>query len=278
MFEDAAVTTVPIDTPASEISQEQLNALPMKDYIEIQNEREFEKKHPEPDEDADGTDPQRAKRGTSNKLQKRFDKLTRRAREAESRAQAAERHAAEVEAKIAGNGAAQPDFTETLRTQDEIIRSQHKLLRVKEESRRVDQEKLQSLQTRSKAAIAAMPDAEAIRTGLQRGDGMHPEVNHAVMSAIAEEANGVDIVAYLGRHPEEIAALHTLSPSVAAARIGKISNQLEANTRASREKPRPPAPISTVGGGATLSSVPLDQADMKTFMKVRNAQERARRI
>ena len=277
MPDDAAITTVPVDTPALEVPPEVLEKLPQREYNEVRDQQEYERKHPEPDEDADGTDPQRAKHGTSNKLQKRFDKLTRRAREAESRAQAAERHAAEVEAKIAGNGAAQPDFTETLRTQDEIIRSQHELLRVKEESKRVDQEKLQSLQTRTKAAIAAMPDAEAIRTGLQRGDGMHPEVNHAVMSAIAEEANAVDIVAYLGRHPEEIAALHTLSPSVAAARIGKISNQLEANARASREKPRPPAPISTVGGSSARSCIRSTRPDHWNTSRVRNKQERERR-
>ena len=53
MPEDAAVTTVPIDTPVSGISQEQLNALPMKDYIETRNEQEDLKRHPESDEPAE---------------------------------------------------------------------------------------------------------------------------------------------------------------------------------------------------------------------------------
>jgi len=270
MSEDAAVTAVAADTPALEVPPSVLEKLEPREYNAIRDAQEHEKKYPEPD-DAEGNDPQKAKNGTPKWVQRRIDKLTARMRAAESQA-------AEAKAKLGGNGATHPDLSETVRKQDELIRSQHELLRTKEESERVDQEKMRSLQARSKAGIAALPDAEKIREGLTRANGLRPEVNHAVLSAIAEEANAVDIVAYLGRHPEEIAALHTLSASVAAARIGKISNQLEANARASREKPRPPDPISTVGGSSARSSIPMDELPMKDFIRIRNSQERARRI
>ena len=278
MSEEGLVTTVAVDTPALEVSPSVLEKLEPLEFNAIRDAQEHEKKYPEPDEDADGTDPQRAKRGTSNKLQKRFDKLTRRAREAESRAQAAERRAAEVEAKIAGNGAAQPDLSETIRRQDEIIRTQHELLQPNEESRRIEEEKLQSLRAKTQAEIAAMPDAKAIKDGLERGEqGMNPRVSRAITLAIAEEENAVEIVAFLGRHPEEIAAMQALSPLAVAARIGKISNKLEANATASREKPRPPAPISTVGGSSARSGIPLDELSPSEYIRVMNKKERERR-
>jgi hypothetical protein len=125
---------------------------------------------------------------------------------------------------------------------------------------------------RIKPIIAALPDRDKVVAGL------NVTVSRYVEEAILEQENSHDLVIHLARNRSLVDELNRMSPAASVAKLGRIAEQLAAKSAAPpRERPKPPEPISTVGGSSALSSIPLDQSDMKTFMKVRNAQERRRR-
>jgi hypothetical protein len=125
---------------------------------------------------------------------------------------------------------------------------------------------------RIKPIISALPDRDKVVAGL------NVQISPYVESAILEQENSHDLVIHLARNRALVDELNRMSPAASVAKLGRIAEQLAARAQAPpREKVRPPEPISTVGGTSARSSIPLDESDMKTFMKVRNAQERAHR-
>ncbi len=90
---------ITIEAPTPAISQEQIDALPLKEFFETRNAEEHDKRHPEPDEPEETTDDKPQPKIKSG-WQKRVDKLTRRVGESTARAEAAERRAAELESKL----------------------------------------------------------------------------------------------------------------------------------------------------------------------------------
>ena len=87
MSEDAAVTTVPVDTPALEVSPSVLEKLEPREYNAIRDAQEHEAKHPEPDEPED-TAKRKSSSSPKHKLgwQKRIDKVVARSGTRASRA------------------------------------------------------------------------------------------------------------------------------------------------------------------------------------------------
>ena len=328
---------ITIEAPAPAVSPEELNALPMKDYIETRNEQEELKRHPEPDEPEETTDDKPQPKIKSG-WQKRVDKLTRRVGESTARAEAAERRAADLESRLSSGNSEQAsasrteaprsepgrnrprDFDETIQAANSVtispqlaaaihrtgnkadvvyaLQKSPELLKAIEreparaaeriaelsrdlgglhnsfarEAERQDQ-LLAAHKQRIKPIIAALPDRDKVVAGL------NVPISPYVQSAILEQENSHDLVIHLGRNRALVDELNRMSPAASVAKLGRIAEQLAAKAAAPpRERPKLPDPISTVGGTSALSSVPLDQSDMKTFIKVRNAQERARRI
>ncbi|NTU49300.1 MAG: hypothetical protein HGA87_00125 [Desulfobulbaceae bacterium] len=99
-----------------------------------------------------------------------------------------------------------------------------------------------------------------------------------VMLAIAESDHPEDVVYYLATHKEELAAINQMSPVRQAKEIGKI----EAKLSLPQEKPKPkqssaPPPPSPVNGDSSAGAKTYADMDMRTFMRVRNKEERDRR-
>lgn len=342
MSDAAAVTTVPIDAPVSEISQEQLNALPMKDYIEARNEQEELKRHLEPDEPAEAdetTETGNVRPPRKSGLDKRFAKLTRRAYENESRAIAAEKRAAELEARLANNRSTEQgnaprteaprsdparnrprDFQQTIEAANNVpissqlagaihrtgnkadvvyaLQKSPELLKAIEREPARAAERIAELsrdlaglhdsfsreaerqsqlraahKERIKPIIAALPDRDKVVAGL------NVQISPYVESAILEQENSHDLVIHLARNRAIVDELNRMSPAASAAKLGRIAEQLAAKSAApQRERPRPPDPISTVGGTSARSSIPLDELPPREYNRIRDAQERARRI
>ena len=122
--------------------------------------------------------------------------------------------------------------------------------------------------------LMAAPDRDKINETLKVAIPIHK----AVEDAVFELDNSAETSLHILRNRGLIDELNRMNPLAAVAKVGRIAEQLAARAQAPpREKVRPPEPISMVGGTSALSSIPLDQSDMKTFMKVRNAQEQRRR-
>jgi septal ring factor EnvC (AmiA/AmiB activator) len=339
MSEDAAVTTVAVDTPALEVSPSVLEKLEPREYNAIRDAQEHEAKHPEPDvpEDA-ATEKENHPRHKSG-WQKRIDKLTRRVGESAARAEAAERRASELESKLStsrtseqGSAArteaprSEParnrprDFQETIEAANNVtispqlaaaihrtgnkadvvyaLQKSPQLLKAIEreparaaeriaelsrdlaglhnsfskETERQDQ-LLAAHKQRIKPIIAALPDRDKVVAGL------NVQISPYVESAILEQENSHDLVIHLARNRALVDELNRMSPAASVAKLGRIAEQLAAKSAAPpRERPKLPDPISTVGGTSARSSVPMDELPMKEFIRVRNSQERARRM
>src|ERR1700675_14391 len=98
--------------------------------------------------------------------------------------------------------------------------------------------------------------------------------------AILELENGPDVAYYLAQHPEEAKAMFDLTPTGVVRAVTRISDKLTAAKAVApkaKEKPKPPAPLATVGNSATRSDVSLDQIPIREYIKVRNKQERENR-
>lgn len=100
-------------------------------------------------------------------------------------------------------------------------------------------------------------------------------IPQSVQLAVLEMDNGPEVAYYLGKHPEVCQELLEISPLAAVRKIGLIADKLSPVARSPevKNKPKPPAPLATVGASSTRSSVPLDQMSGKEYIEIRNRQE-----
>ena len=118
---------------------------------------------------------------------------------------------------------------------------------------------------RVQALVKTLPDAHTLKT---------PSVPLPVEIAIIEQgAKSHEIEIHLARNPALVSELQKMTIPAAVAKIGRIAEQLEKAT----PKVKPPEPITPVGGSASRSGQTLEDMDLKSFMKVRNKQEREHR-
>jgi hypothetical protein len=91
---------------------------------------------------------------------------------------------------------------------------------------------------------------------------------------------GAEVAYFLGQHPEICDELMDMKKFAAIAYVHQIAAQLKAPAASPKPKPKvtPPAPISTVGASTTRSSIPLDQLPPLEYNKIRNQQERNKRM
>ena len=98
--------------------------------------------------------------------------------------------------------------------------------------------------------------------------------------AVFETDNGPDVAYYLAKHPEVCETLHEMTAIQAIREIGKISDSLKEPEKQSSPKAKvtPAAPIAPVSASSTRSNTPLDQLSPRDYIRVRNKQERDRRL
>jgi hypothetical protein len=102
--------------------------------------------------------------------------------------------------------------------------------------------------------------------------------SNEVVLAIAECEHPEDVVYYLATHKDELAAINEMPPTKRVKEIGKI----EARLLQPQSKPKPkqtsaPPPPSPVSGDSSAGAKTYADMDMRTFMRVRNKEERDRR-
>lgn len=88
--------------------------------------------------------------------------------------------------------------------------------------------------------------------------------------ALMESEYGADIGYHLGKNPEEAQRIASLSPARQAAELGKL--ELQISTKPNKPKSsKAPEPIETVSGSSGGESKPSDNDDIDTWMKKENA-------
>ena len=231
-------------------------------------------------------------------LQKRFDKLTRRAYEAETRAKAAERRTAELEARITSNTPAakepaksdEPNWDDYANNGKPLNEAMKEFLAARDTWKEAEAEKqavaaeaqaiTDEYEARKEEARAKYDDWDEV---FDEADQNKLVISEKITEAIIE-CGRPEVAYYLAKHPEELETLEGMRKTATAARIYEIAKEMNPSAKRSPEKkekqqkPKPPEPIATVGASSARSNVPLDQLDPKDYIKVMNKRERERRF
>lgn len=134
-----------------------------------------------------------------------------------------------------------------------------------EETRKAQEDHVKSVlaehNRRIAEAIEVHPDYEEVRDALG-----NTEIQAAAYFAIPEQPNSAEVVYYLGKNPDVVEELNRMSPTAAAARIGRISAMLE-RPQSPTTKPvsRISAPLRTVGGSAVPVATTPDKMSYREY-------------
>lgn len=232
-------------------------------------------------------------------FQAKIDRLIKQQASTEERAVAAERKAAELEAKLNGNGAEKKEtkadaepVRENFQTEAEFIRAltrwevkqEMKAEREAEEKEAQAAAAKEAISSYNKKAIEAQAAHEDWNEVFKQDINIPVIVGDAIVHTIK---NGPEVAYFLGKNPEICEEMCAVHPLEAVAMAVKISEQLEKNSgeeaeteeeeepeekaAAEEEKPvrKAPAPIKPVSGGTTRSTIPLGKADFQTYKKLR---------
>lgn len=229
--------------------------------------------------------PKKAKQGTPPWAQKRFDKLTARAKEAEERAKNSiprEEHERIIEERVA-------ERLKTLTTpadpNEEYVKKikAEAVAEAREEFEKIRREDAFRQRIQSKLPEGfTYEQLQALATQIT--------VPQAAIEAIAAQPHDIadELMIHVIEHPEVAGNLNKIyemkGEKAAAAEIGRLAVRLEMDlekTRSPQPKARvtPPPPIKTVGAASTRSSAPIDDdsVPVSEFIKIRNKQEAAKR-
>ena len=139
-----------------------------------------------------------------------------------------------------------------------------------ERSARARAETAAQYQDRVEAARSALPDFDAIVN-------QDLPISQPMRDEILSNPLGPQLAYWLGSHPDECERLSQLPPRAVLIELGKVLAQVDRVPPGSRPSAAPrtqaPPPIRPVGGGATVATVPLDQADFQTYKRIRDQQE-----
>ena len=93
---------------------------------------------------------------------------------------------------------------------------------------------------RVQAALNSLPDANQLMAAVG-----HLRDRAKVAEAVIEQDNSDEVVIHLARHPDMLAELNRMSPTAAAAKVGRLAAEIEAKkreaarNRKSESDPRP---------------------------------------
>ena len=209
-----------------------------------------------PEQETTGKDPEKP---STRRLERRIDRATRNAAEAQARAEAAERRAQELEARL--NQPKAPDLGPKMEDYTDInefakAREEYAVkkataeaqTRAREESYRAAQLELkQNWDTQFDRGSGKYDDYQEIVGEL------HPTTPWAVGIMLAE--NGDDVAYHLGKHPAEVEKIAALPPFKQFLEIGRLSAKLSQAPVAPKQPSKAPAPITPVTGSAQATDV-----------------------
>jgi hypothetical protein len=265
-------------TAAAEVTVEELaeGRLPERSELTTNNDEESEEPRPK-----------------VNKLQRRFDALTREKYEHLDRIKELEARLWEVDA----SARREPQVTEPESpTEKENVEQPANEPEKRPEAPRPDPAQVQreamdrEVHARfSRDFEAALPKGSADRQQLEEAarqteaevGGIHPGVARMVMAM----PNSVDVYAHLCTHPYDLQILNASRSEVEAlANVRYMSGVLRGMAQNQNAAPsarprvnRPPEPVKPSRGGAPASSPSLEESDYQTFKRVREQQEKSYR-
>ena len=238
------------DAPATPVVPPAEAAKSAPEPSEQASETPPEKEAAEPEKETTGKDPEKA---TTRRFERRIDRATRRAAEAQARAEVLERQIEELKSKQAAPADPQAPKMENFTDIEEYAKARaahevSKSLKERDEKQRTDAATAaqQKLAVSWAEKVAKAEDkyedfAEVV------GD-LKPTTPWAI--ALMEADNGPDIAHYLGSHPKEVERLMGLNPLSQVREIGKLESKLSAQPAAPKQPSKAPPPITPVGASA----------------------------
>jgi hypothetical protein len=203
----------------------------------------------------------------SSNAQKRIDKLTLRANEAE-------RQLAELKQQVeSGKEKKIEQLPETpspegrpgraqFKSDDEWIEAVAKWTINKERQAETAREQEEELRANFDAHIARVNEAKEKYDDWDEASEEAHNIPVAVYNALIEMENSGEIMYYLAKHPEVCDGMTATTQYAALRELGKIEAQLAAPPVAAKPKTNAPPPITPGGRGATRTSRPLDDPEV----------------
>jgi|TARA_R110000824_G_scaffold116455_12_gene267939 hypothetical protein len=110
-------------------------------------------------------------------------------------------------------------------------------------------------------------------------EGASLPVTPPMRDAVLNSDAGPALMYHLCTNPDECDRIANMHPMAAIKEMGKLEAQIEAAIptgppSSAKHITQAPPPIKPVGGGATASTVPLDQLPYQEFKRIRDKQER----
>ena len=228
-------------------------------------------------------------------FQKKIDKLTKEKAELEARAAAAERRAQELAEKGGKEQTKSADSDPEPKEEDFTdVKEYWKAIGrwTARQEMKAQQEKSEREEAEEQAKEAWEGHAQRIEEAKEKYDDFEDAVDvptpwplehptqlqaaaaEAFRISVIEDENSAELLYFYGTHQEEFAKLGDMTPAQVVKAIARQSDKLTGK----KEEPKPklvskaPPPIHPVSGGATKSTVPLDQTEsMAEYKKLRQA-------
>jgi hypothetical protein len=197
-------------------------------------------------------------KGLPDGARRSINRLTRQKKEAQEREAALKRENDELRRLTSGGIGNKPnpeDFDDTESYADALAEYKlrerdinEKQNRTAEESQKAEQERRATVSrdfdVRQAKARSDLKDYNEVTGDAVAMIGDNP----GAIEAIVEDKHGPEILYHLGKNPELAADIGELSPSAAAAEIGRIAARLESAMPKTRNVTKAPQPISPVAG------------------------------
>jgi hypothetical protein len=224
----------------------------------------------EPEESAPEEKEQDEKPKKKDRLQGRFDKLTKEIYDL--RAQLADKPIpAAIKAPAVSDGKPKIEAFESLEEFQEALTDwkldQRESAKVQVEKQRESQRQAEQARQRIEQARSKYEDFDEV--------ALDPSlrVSQAMYDVMLESDIGADVLYFLGNNPTEAERIAKLSPASAAREIGKIEAKLEAKPKAEPKVTKAPPPVKPLAGRAAPSFDPETTTSQSEYRKWRERQQ-----
>lgn len=231
---------------------------------------------PKDGEKKSDTDDSTEKR-TTRRFERRIDKLTRRAAEAQAKAELLEKELTQYRQPKADPGAPKleefKDIEEYANAKakfeaDKVLK-EHQAKQQTEAQERQRSALLKSWEEKQERGASKYDDFEDVVGDLQP--------NSPWSAALMKAPNGDEVAYHLGKNIKEAQRIASLDPIDQFLEIGRLSASLAAEPPKAKAPSKAPPPITPLTGTTPAETGPSEQDDMKTWFKKRQQQVHGRR-